>query len=75
MDTYQLNLSFSELDTLKASIGRTILDLEKLDTQLNDVLDNSPDTKTYNLYLGCLSNVTRDKNNMRSILSQAESIS
>lgn len=75
MVTYQLDLSFSELDTLKATMIKTIHDLEKLDTQLNEALDNSPDSKTYNLYLGCLSNITRDKNNMRSILSKAEFIS
>lgn len=72
MDTYRIDLSWSELDTLKATMIKTISDLEKLHMQLDDVLDNSPDFETYNLYLEYLSNITRDKNNMRSILSKVE---
>ena len=55
MDTYRIDLSWPELDTLKATMIKTISDFE-----------------TYNLYLEYLPNITKDKNNMRSILSKVE---
>ena len=40
MDTYRIDLSWSELDTLKATMIKTISDLEKLDMKVDDVIDN-----------------------------------
>jgi methyl coenzyme M reductase alpha subunit len=75
MDTYQLDLSFSEIDSLKAAMVTTMSDLDKCHDMLNARLDSPLTPELYNQYMEYLSNVTRDKNNMRSILSQAESIS
>lgn len=75
MDTYRLDLSFSELDSLKAAMNTTIKDLDKCHDMLNAKLDKPLEPELYAEYLGYLANVSRDKANMRSILSQAESIS
>ena len=75
MDTYRLDLSFSELDSLKAAMNTTIKDLDKFHDMLNAKLDKPLEPELYAEYLGYLANVSRDKANMRSILSQAESIS
>ncbi len=75
MDAYHLDLSFTEFDTLKATLVISIRNLEKIQNQLQDVLDHPLEPKEYNLYLGSQTNITRDLKNMRSILAQIESIS
>lgn len=72
MDNYHLNLSWSELDSLKAAINITITDLEKCHDMINAKLDTSLTPEVYAEYLGYLSNVSRDKANMLSILCKAE---
>jgi hypothetical protein len=75
MDTYHLNLSFTEFDTLKATLIISIKNLEKIQITLQEVLDQPLAPEQYNLYLGSQTNITRDLKNMQSILYQAESIS
>lgn len=72
MDTYRLNLSWSELDALKAAMNITISNLDKYQDMLNEKLDTSLTPELYAQYLGYLDNISRDKANMRSILSKAE---
>jgi hypothetical protein len=72
MDTYRIDLSWSELDSLKAAMITTIRELDKCHDMLNEQLDTPLTPESYNLYLGCLSNVTRDRNNMRSILCKVD---
>ena len=72
MDTYRLNLSWSELDSLKAATVKTITDLEKCHDMINAKLDTSLTPEVYAEYLGYLSNVSRDKANMLSILCKAD---
>jgi hypothetical protein len=74
MDTYTLNLSFTEFDTLKATMVISIKNLEKIQNQLQEVLDNPLPPEQYNLYIGSQNNITRDLANMRSILAQVEAI-
>ena len=72
MDTYRLNLSWSELDALKAAMNTTISNLDKYHDMLNEKLDTPLTPELYAQYLGYLDNISRDKANMRSILSKAE---
>ena len=72
MDTYHLNLSWSELDSLKAAVNRAIDELEKCNDMLNSKLDEPLPFEQYAQYLEYLDNVSRDKNNMRSILRKIE---
>lgn len=72
MDTYRLNLSWSELDSLKAAMISVINDLEKCHDMLNAELDNPLTPELYAQNLEYLANVSRDKANMRSILCKAE---
>lgn len=72
MDTYRLNLSWSELDSLKAAANRAIDELDKCHDMLNAKLDEPLEPIVYAQYLEFLANVSRDKANMRSILSKAE---
>lgn len=72
MDIYRLSLSWSELDSLKAAVNRAIEDLEKCHDMLNAELDSPISPERYAKGLGYLENVSRDKANMRSILSKAE---
>lgn len=72
MDTYHLNLSWSELDSLKAAVTFAINDLEKCHDMLNAELDNPLSPELYAQYLEYLANVSRDKANMRSILYKAD---
>lgn len=74
MDTYKLNLSFTEFDTLKATMVISIRNLEKIQDQLQDVLDNPLPPEQYNLYISSQISITRDLANMRSILAQADAI-
>jgi hypothetical protein len=74
MDTYHLNLSFTEFDTLKATMIISIRNLEKIQTGLQDLLDHPLPPEQYNLYLGSQTSITRDLKNMRSILEQIEAI-
>lgn len=72
MDNYRLNLTWSEVDSLKAAMNRTIEDLEKCHDMLNAKLDEPLDPIVYAEYLEYLANVSRDKANMRSILLKAD---
>ena len=72
MDTYHLNLSWSELDSLKAAVNRAIDELEKCHDMLNAKLDEPIEPVVYAQYLEYLANVSRDKANMRSILCKAD---
>ena len=72
MDTYDLKLSWSELDSLKAAANRAIDELDKCHDMLNAKLDEPLEPVVYAQYLEFLANVSRDKANMRSILSKAE---
>ena len=72
MDNYHLSFSWSELDSLKAAMNITISDLEKCHDMLNAKLDTSLTPEVYAEYLGYLSNVSRDKANMLSILRKAD---
>lgn len=72
MDTYRLNLSWSELDSLKAAVTSAINDLEKCHDMLNAELDKPLSPELYAQNLEYLANVSRDKANMRSILCKAE---
>lgn len=72
MDTYRLNLSWSELDTLKAAMNITISNLDKYHDMLNAELDKPLTPELYAQNLEYLANVSRDKANMLSILSKAE---
>lgn len=72
MDTYRLNLSWSEIDTLKASIDRTIATLDKCHDMVNAELDKPLTPELYAQYLEYSANVSRDKANMLSILSKVE---
>lgn len=72
MDTYSLNLSWSELDTLKAAANRAIDELDKCDHMLHAKLDEPLEPIAYAQYLEYLANVSRDKANIRSILCKAE---
>ena len=72
MDTYHLELSWSELDSLKASLTRSIDELEKCNDMLNSKLDEPLPFEQYAQYLEYLANVSRDKANMRSILCKVE---
>ena len=72
MDNYRLNLTWSEVDSLKAAMNRTIQDLEKCHDMLNAKLDEPLEPIVYAEYLEYLANVSRDKANMRSILLKAD---
>ncbi len=75
MNKYHLELSACELDTLKATMIITIRNLDKLSGELESMLDEDLEFKQYSLYLSSLASVTKDRANMRSILSQIEAIS
>jgi hypothetical protein len=72
MDTYHLNLSWSELDSLKAAVTLAVNDLEKCHDMLNAELDKPLSPELYARNLEYLANVSRDKANMRSILYKAD---
>ena len=72
MDTYHLNLSWSELDSLKAAVNRAIDELERCHDMLNAKLDEPIEPIVYAQYLEYLANVSRDKANMQSILCKAD---
>lgn len=72
MDNYRIDLSWSELDSLKAAMNSTINDLEKCQDMLNAKLDTPLMPEQYAQYLEYLANVSRDKANMRSILYKVE---
>ncbi len=72
MDTYRLELSWSELDSLKAALNSAISDLEKCTDMLNAELDKPLTFELYAKNLEYLANVSRDKANMRSILLKAD---
>lgn len=72
MDKYRIDLSWSELDSLKAAMSSTINDLEKCQDMLNAKLDTPLTPELYAQHLGYLANVSRDKANMRSILCKVE---
>lgn len=72
MDNYHLSLSWSELDSLKAALNSVIKELERCDDMINTGLDEPLTPELYAQYLGYLSNVSRDKANMRSILCKVE---
>lgn len=72
MDTYHLNLSWSELDSLKAAVNRAIDELEKCDVMLNASLDEPLPPPQYAKTLEYLANISRDKANMQSILLKAD---
>lgn len=72
MDNYRLNLTWSEVDSLKAAVNRAIDELEKCNDMLNSKLDEPLEPIAYAQYLEYLANVSRDKANMRSILLKAE---
>lgn len=72
MDNYHLNLSWSELDSLKAALNSAVNDLDKCHDMLNSKLDTPLTPQLYAEYLGYLSNVSRDKANMRSILHKVD---
>jgi hypothetical protein len=72
METYRLNLSWSELDSLKAAANRAIDELEKCDHMLNSKLDEPLEPIVYAQYLESLANVSRDKANIRSILLKVD---
>ena len=72
MDNYHLNLSWSELDSLKASLNRSIDELEKCNDMLNASLDEPLPPPQYAKTLEYLANISRDKANMRSILLKAD---
>lgn len=71
MDTYHLKLSWSELDSLKASLNKSIQELEKCHDMINQKLDEPLTPELYAQYLEYLSNVSRDRINMLSILCKA----
>lgn len=72
MDTYRLNLSWSELDTLKAAMNITISNLDRYHNMLNEKLDTPLTPELYAQNLEYLSNLSRDKANMLSILLKAD---
>jgi len=72
MDTYRLDLSWSELDSLKAAVTSAIGDLEKCNNMLDKKLDEPLTPEQYVQYLEYLANVSRDRANMRSILCKVE---
>ena len=74
MDTYHLNLSWSELDSLKAAAQAAINDLEKCHDMVNERLDHPspPSPEDYAKYLGYLDNVSRDKRNLQSVIAKIE---
>lgn len=72
MDNYSLNLTWSEVDSLKAAMVITIKDLEKCHNMLNAELDTPLTPELYAQNLEYLANVSRDKANMQAILSKAE---
>lgn len=72
MDNYRLNLTWSELDSLKAAVSRAADDLEKCHDMLNAELDSPLSLEDYTQNLEYLANVSRDKANMQSILDKAE---
>ena len=72
MHIYRLDLSWSELDSLKAAMNNTIKDLDKCHQMLNSKLDGPVSPELYNQYMEFVANVSRDKINMRSILCKAE---
>ena len=72
MDNYRLNLTWSEVDSLKAAMNRTIEDLEKCNDMLNASLDEPLPPPQYAKTLEYLANISRDKANMRSILLKAD---
>lgn len=72
MDTYRLDLSWSQLDSLKAAVTSAINDLEKCHDMLNSKLDEPLTPELYTQCLEYLNNVSRDKANMRSILYKVE---
>lgn len=72
MDTYHLNLSWSELDSLKAAVSGAVDELEKCHDMLNAKLDEPLEPIVYAQYLEYLANVSKDKANMLSVLRKAE---
>ncbi len=73
MTQYNLTFSPSELETIQTLMVITIDRLESMSLETNEVLD-SPllSIEQYNMYLGCLANITKDMANMRGILSRIE---
>ena len=72
MDTYHLNLSWSELDSLKAAVSGAVDELEKCHDMLNAKLDEPLEPIVYAQYLEYLANVSKDKANMLSVLRKAD---
>lgn len=74
MTNHTLILSTSELETIQTLMHVTIRNLETMATEVNEVLDDPlVSVEQYDMYAGCLVNITKDSENMRSILSRIES--
>lgn len=74
MTNHTLTLSTSELETIQTLMHVTIKKLEVMATEVNEVLDDQLiPVEQYDMYAGCLVNMARDTDNMRSILSRIES--
>lgn len=74
MTNHTLILSTSELETIQTLMHVTIKKLETMANEVNDVLDDPlVPVEQYDMYAGCLVNMTRDSKNMRAILSRIES--
>lgn len=72
MDTYHLNLSWSELDSLKAAVSGAVDELEKCHDMLNAKLDEPLEPIVYAQYLEYLANVSKDKRNLQAVLAKIE---
>lgn len=74
MSNHTLTLSPSELETIQTLMHATLSKLEGMATEVNETLDDPlVSVEQYDMYAGCLVNITRDSENMRSILSRIES--
>ena len=74
MTSHTLTLSASELETVQTLMQVTIKKLETMATEVNEVLDDPlVSVEQYDMYAGCLANMAKDSENMRSILSRIES--
>lgn len=74
MTSHTLTLSASELETVQTLMEVTIKKLEVMTAEVNEVLDDQLiPVEQYDMYAGCLVNMARDSDNMRSILSRIES--
>lgn len=71
---YSLQLSHSELETLRFALSNSIHQVDKLSSDFQSQLDDCPSPKDYRILLDMSINARQRLDDLNSILSQVESL-